>query len=681
MPRKKSEAFDVKLTDDERTQLTADLCREVEDAIQMRQLITGAGGIIDLLDWFYEQGRSDPRDRPFQGAADLTSTIITETVDTLRAQLMQAVFSVEPFCAVDGWGEAAQRAPFAEEFHEWQVHETGLPLELGKVVHGGLIEDCCILEVRERVETRRVVEEIDVLPVVDEQGRVVFGPDNQPELQMDADNEPVPSSPEQPGVKVKRTYTKTKRLGPEYECISMKDFGFLPGHAKNTRQVWGYYKRTHARVPELKEKVEDGIYDRQAVAEMGDDSNRESESAGPSVSGVASQTGPSAEKELFELSLKRDLDKDGREEWYVVTLSVFHRQILRLKLDTFVMRVGKSRCVPLVLFPRRNSVYGYSFAGDKLLTSSEEDTALRNMKADRGALATNAPMTVERGAHFNPDEQPFGVGRFLQVNRHDEIRQLEIADVPNSIVEQERNILMRKERVSGVSDMTMGVQAGERRTLGENKMVFQGSAVRVNEALGHFRTFISHVMDLVHQVWLDTLESDTKGLEAPQGVMSALETRGQELEGGRFTSQQLKGPFRFKPYGSVETATPEWRESNFNNSTIGLVNLGKVSQPLAMVLQDWDVAKGLFEEWMRTYKIRNRGPFMQAFMRAQQQQQMMQAMQQALPQGAGMAPGAPMGEGPVPGGPNGDVPPGAPPRPPGPPPPEIAGIMQALGIQ
>jgi hypothetical protein len=135
---------------------------DITNAFDARASVIGDGGLIDLADFFYEQGRSDPKDRPFVGAADLTSYFIYEKVSALRARLMKAVFGVRPFCFVEGWGEDAKKAPYVEEFHDWQVRKGDLPLELYKTVHGALLEDGYILEVSERIETRRIVEELDV---------------------------------------------------------------------------------------------------------------------------------------------------------------------------------------------------------------------------------------------------------------------------------------------------------------------------------------------------------------------------------------------------------------------------------------------------------------------------------------------------------------------------------------
>src|SRR5438094_3507482 len=394
---KKPSPFDVKLTDDQRQQRASGLCRESDDAFNARASVIAGGGKIDLADWYYEQGRTDLNNLPFPGAADLTSFFITENVDALRARLLKAVFGVEPFCFVEGWGADAQKAPYVEAFHAWQVPQSELPFELARTIHGALLEDGYILEVSEKVETKRITEQLDVALQVNEQQAPVFM-DGQPQLQKDETGEFVPAQPGQPAATIERTQTKLKRLGPQYDPISLKDFVFLPGHAKSRKAVWGYAYRFWTRVPELTEKVADGIYDADAVTEIGDSRDRHDDEIPPSVDTVAAQDGPSVEKELFQVSLKRDLDGDGREEWYLATVSRRYRTLLRLKLDPFAQKLGRARCVPFVLFPRRNSVYGYSYSFDKLLTLAEEHTSLRNMGADRSALVTNAPMTVLEGA-------------------------------------------------------------------------------------------------------------------------------------------------------------------------------------------------------------------------------------------------------------------------------------------
>lgn len=609
--RKQSGAFDVDMTTEERTQLASTLCDDVQYALSARAAMIADGGLIDLSDWFYEQGRTPERDLPFPGAADLTSYTITEKVDSLRARLLKAVFGVSPFCFVSGWGADAMKAGYVEAFMDWQVRKKStLQADLAKTIHGALIEDCYVLEVSEKIETRRLTETIDVAFETDpETGAQLFA-DGQPKLKLDEDGEPVLAQEHEAAAKVERTHTKTKRLGPQYEAISMKDFVFLPGHAKSQKQVWGYAKRFSARTPELLEKVEDDIYDADAVKELGETSDVTPRSANPSVD-VAPQQDASVEHELFELSLKRDLDDDGREEWYVATISLPRRCLLRLKLDKFAMKVGRPRCVLFNLYPRRNSVYGYSFALDKLLTLAEEHTSLRNMKADRGSLATNKPIMQVTGGLWNPDEQPFGVGRVITVRDKNELTEFQVADVPNSIVEQEQALTIALERVSGLSDTAaVGTQARQSNTLGQDQMVARASAVRVDEVIGHLHLAIADVMALSHAIWVETLEQEKNGLDAPQDVVQGLEASGMELSNGKFTAQQITGDFHFEPYGSDETADPQQRQAFLNNKYMALMNLSKVSPYIQQVLMTPAAGQAMVEDWLRSYNVHDRQPFM-----------------------------------------------------------------------
>lgn len=617
---KKPTAFDVKMDAGQRQQLADDLCRDIQDAFNARSLVIADGGYIDLADWFYEQGRSAPNDLPFPGAADLTSYFITENVDALRARLMKAVFGVRPFCFVEGWGPSAKNAPYVEEFTDWQVRSSELRNELAKTIHGALIEDAYILEVSEKVETRKITETLDVaLAVHPDLGGPVFepGPDGtpRPKLQMDAQGEPVPAQEGQAKATVERTSTKTKRLGPQYDPISMKDFVFLPGHAKSRKHLWGYAYRFWARVPELEEKADDGVYDADAVKLLGDTSDRDAALVPQPVTDVGHQLGPAVEKELFQLSLKRDLDEDGREEFYIVTLSMRTRTILRLKKDAFAQKLGRGRCVPFVFFPRRDSVYGYSYAFCKLLTLAEEHTAVRNMKADRSALATNAPIMQAQGGIWNADEQPFGVGRIIQVRDKNELTPFQVQDVPPSVIDSERALHMAKERVGGLADSAVGVLSGERRTLGENKLVAGGSAVRVDEVLGHLHAAIAEVMEISHAIWIETLKAEgSKGIEAPSSVINALKTRGNEyeLQDGTFTAAQLAGEYHFEPYGSDDTADPQMRRQNFDGFVVALTKLAQAMPALGMMLQNPSVAKAVLEQLLRSYDVRDRQPFLGA---------------------------------------------------------------------
>lgn len=644
---KKPKAFDVQMDEQERKVFQDDLIRDIENALNARQSVIADGGLIDYADWFYEQGRTPADDLPFPGAADLTSYYVTEDVDAMRSRLMKAIFGVRPFAFVEGWGADAKKAPYVEGFLDWQVRkpESECKTELCKTIHGALIEDGYILEVSERVETMKRTEQMDLaLELHPDTGGPILGPDGQPKFQVDpATGEPMKAQEGQPKATVEQTTTKAKRLGPQYDAISLKDFVFLPGHAKSQKQTYGYAYRFWPRMPEIREKAKDGIYDKDAVELLGDNSDRENAPAPTTVDTVASQEGDAVEKELWQVTLKRDLDGDGREEWYLATVSCRQRVLLRLKLDTFVQKVGMPRCVPFILFPRRDSVYGYSFTFNKIMTLAEEHTSLRNMKADRGALATNAPIQQIAGGLWDAQAQPFGVGRVITVRDHNELKQMEVADVPVSIVEQEHALANANERVRGMSDSAVGVLSSERRTLGENRLVAGGSAVRVDEVIGHLHLALARVMKLTHAIWLETLEAEGKPMAAPASVQQMVQARVPDFN-GEFTLDMLRGDFQFEPYGSDETADTLKQRQDSDGFFLAITKLAQAVPALQPLLMSQEVGKAILEQLLRSYNIRDRQPFLGAL----QAPQMPAAASPQLQPGAPTEPpGMPMGQPPM----------------------------------
>jgi hypothetical protein len=121
--RKQRSPFDVKLTDDARKKLAVWLHGEIQSAIDARAVAERECDYYHLL---YEQGRTRQASAaPWPGAADLTSYLGTQNVDSLHARLMKTVW-VEPVFSVEGWGQAAPNAPFVEEFTQWKAEEGRL---------------------------------------------------------------------------------------------------------------------------------------------------------------------------------------------------------------------------------------------------------------------------------------------------------------------------------------------------------------------------------------------------------------------------------------------------------------------------------------------------------------------------------------------------------------------------
>src|SRR5688572_28082878 len=101
MAKRPRDPFHVKLSGDKRTKFVHWLCEQIEDGLNAR-----AAQELEVQYWWmlYEQARTrTAQSSPWPGAADLTSHLGTQNVDSLHARMMRTV-NVEPMWTVDAWG-------------------------------------------------------------------------------------------------------------------------------------------------------------------------------------------------------------------------------------------------------------------------------------------------------------------------------------------------------------------------------------------------------------------------------------------------------------------------------------------------------------------------------------------------------------------------------------------------
>jgi hypothetical protein len=604
MARKKAtrDPFEVVLTDDERMELAHELTTDIDDAEAARISIVGTDQQIDQWHMTYEGGDGRlTKDTPWPGAANLTSYIGTEKVDAMRARIMQTLF-VDPIWVVEGWGDAAQRAPFVERFHQWKAEEERLQGYVGKAVHNALIEGTGVLEVCERAEWRKIRARIQAALLVDPMtGMPILDDFGLPQFQKDEEGRILEAmgGDEATALTVIDRYVRTRR-GPQYRVLSLTDFFMLPGHAHDKTEVWGYAKKFFRRMGQLKALEAQGIY--KGVEELGEDSERDPRPdeirAGQTI---APQLGDRVEKELFEMAVLKDLDKDGIEEWYLATISRNKRKLLRLQRDD----LNLSRFLTITPFPRSKSVYGYSYIGHKLGTIIDEHTAIRNAIADRSSLVNSAPIKRVLGALWDPYEQPFGPRAVIDVREEKEVTAMQIPDVPGSMVDREQTILAASERVSGQNDATLGVNPQASRTLGEFNNVVQQSFIRIDEVVRNVQEELEDLWQVRHQIWKRTLRESTAE-DIPEGVLVAVEERGFRVPANKLTAELLEGTFRGKPHGSVDTADLNQQRANFVGFLQALAQLVQAVPGLQMMLSQPNAANSILKQAMRVFKWEDR---------------------------------------------------------------------------
>lgn len=660
MAKARRDPFEVKLTGTKRDEFIDWLCREIEEAEMARHSIVGDDAHLDENHARYEGGnRKITKNYPWVGAANLGSPLITEKVDSLRARMVSTVFT-DPLWIVKGWGEAAKKAPFVEEFHQWKAEETKLQQFINRAWENALIEGTGVLEVCDRVTLRRGVRRINALIQRDQMtGAAMLDPMGQPALVRKANGKMAEAQQGEPHVEMIVSDVVRATTGPQYRVHSLKNFFIMPGHAAEKADVWGYAKRFWVRLSDLECRERDGYYAN--VEELGKSGEREASPAETSRGQViAQQFDKTAEKEIWEVLLLADLDEDDYEEWYVVTISTLHRTLLRVQYQDY----NTPHYALFTPCPRPDSVYGLPYV-DKLNSLYDEHTALRNMYMDRMNLAVNAPLKKLEGSPYNPALHPWGPKAVIPVRQMNDIEQFDIKDVPNSVMAAIQMCLSLAERVSGQSDQTTGATPQQDRTFGEVQLVAQQSWIRVDEMIKNCQEGMEDLFQIVHEIWKQKLAEEPE--EMPGAILLNMMQRGETVDTEVITAESISGTFRGVPKNSVESADLGKMRGDITQFMTALTQMAQGNPTLAQSMNDPEFMRALLSHVGRVFRFPDMASLLGTFTRVLQQQQMMAQMGGMMPGAPGAPPlGLPAGpqNGPPQGG---NRPPGAPQGPPGPP--------------
>jgi hypothetical protein len=625
-PKSARDPFEVDLSEEQADELVDFLCTEIEYGEMARDAIVGDDQRIDQAHLMYEGGDgSIIKDTPWPGAANLGSFIVTEKVDSMRARIAATLFA-DPVWIVEGLGDAAERAPLVEVFHQWKTEQEKLQSYLVRVIHNSLIEGTGVLEVSDRVVQRKGLRRVKALLQRDPMaGTVLIGPDGQPVPVLTKQGKYVDASPDEPFLAMVVSDIVRATAGPSFRVLSLKNFGMLPGHATEREDVWGYYKKVHRRLPELQCRERDGYY--KNIEELGKSGEREQTPAERRAGvDIPAQYDETAEKEIYEVTVLMDLDDDDYEEWYIVTLSKLHRTLLRVQYQDY----NTPHYITFTPYPRPNSIYGFSYAYDKLGSLYDEHAALRNMFADRSVLAVSAPFIQLEGSTWNPALKPFGPRQVIPVRDMNELKQLEIRDVPASIPNALQMVLSAAERLSGQNDTSTGLISQLDRTKGEVQLATEQSFVRIDEVVRNFQEGMEDLFNLHHIIWKHKLEEEPEPL--PGDILLAMTERGFEMTDTTITADMLAGIFRGKPHGSVESADFSKMRGDFVQMMTALTQLGQAVPAVAAHLNNPVVIRSIMSQLARIYRWPDRANLVSSFTGE-------------MPPPPGMQPGMPAGPG------------------------------------
>jgi hypothetical protein len=599
--------FEIRLSPERQDALALELSRAIEDAQDARGEIVGDDGMIDQWHTMYEQGAQVTiKSTPWPNAADLGSFIVTDKVDSMRARIVATIMT-DPIWIVEGIGKSAIRAPIVEAFHQWKAESSKLQQALSKVVHNSLIEGTGVLEVSDRIVMRSQQRTIHAAVVTDEAtGLIVLDEDGHEQPKRDETGKFVEAEPGAPSIEMVVKEAVRATAGPTYRVVGLKDFVVLPGHAAHAEDIWGYAKRVYRRLSELRAQEKRGFY--KNVERLGIGGEREQTPAeARQGQDIAPQLDETAEKELWEVLYLDDLDGDGVDEWVICTLSVRHRVLLRCQYQDY----GTPHFILYTPHPRPTSVWGYSFAGEKLGSVYDEHAALRNMFADRTVLATSAPfLQVENGV-WDPSKRPFGPRTVIPVRDLNDVKQLEVRDVPNSVREGIAMCLSAAERLSGMNDTTTGQMAQLDRTLGEVKIATQQSWIRIDECVKNFQEGMEDLFVLCQLIWINKLEQEPEPM--PDALLQVMTERGLPFTETQITADMLRGDFRGKPQKSVEGSDFSAMRADLAQMMTALVQLAQAVPAVKVHLNNPPVVRSIMSHIARIYRWPDRENLVNTF--------------------------------------------------------------------
>jgi hypothetical protein len=154
----------VKLSEQKSTDFLQFITDQLNRAISARGDFINDGGLLDTWHALYEQAPRPEAELPFDGAADLSTYLVTEKVDGMSSRLVSIIFNSDPICVAECFeGADPVRTARVETFHQWQAEEEKVKLFVPLAIKMALIEQSGVLAVEECPVMTKVKREADVL--------------------------------------------------------------------------------------------------------------------------------------------------------------------------------------------------------------------------------------------------------------------------------------------------------------------------------------------------------------------------------------------------------------------------------------------------------------------------------------------------------------------------------------
>ena len=579
------------LTPEEEKILVNRLDRQYE---QFKAAVAPLHTELDRWHQIYEaKPRSETKEFPWPDASNFNPPLIMSVVDSIHARLVKAVFDVDPiWLAKPRTPQGVSVATKAQWYLDYWADEMDLPRKMDQMLLNMLIEGVGILKID-------WVQQAAQIPTI-------RGEDGAP---MD------PAAPQ----------TIIEYEGPQAVPVPLKDFILIPATAPTLEEAAYVGHRVFRSAEQLRDRQSSGYYHNiDALISAGETSEQGDRPKHPSnLISIGSSQSEYEETQIFEL-----VELFGRYDWgdgpipTLFTYSPEHNILIRI--EPYPYEFGRPPYIDFSVYPRANFFWSRGVP-EILETIQEELTGIHNMRADALVRRITPPVLVKRGSTWDYENDPLAPRKIIEVGDMADIQELILADVGPSAFSHEADLMAFVERVTGMSDLSLGRLNNQYATATAVNRVTSEGLSRIDVAVSRIQQAMRRLAWVLW--WLlyqYRPQMDQFHAESQDMVMMKAEMRP--------ATPKSMMPFEFIPQGQLSDASRDAKRQQL------LTLLQVVSPSLQQFYPDG--IQHMLDKILREFDIQDRSQILGEPWGALQQQ-MQQAVQQAFAEGqkAGAAAG------------------------------------------
>lgn len=398
-----------------------------------------------------------PKNFPIHNASNITTSVIKEAVNTIVAQVVQATMTARPWWIMQDL--AAEWEPMVDAIEDFMSLAAERDLGIDEAMVDAITEMC-------KLGTTILTEEWEV--------------DERKVYNYTADGKSV------------YPRTVTDHDGPRLTHIPLQRFWirFTERSIQKAQwcgtELWMTEKELKGKRDQGKFHSIDGILVKESDAKLSDPVQEGQEKIEKTI--------PHRQKKyrVFRLYVSYDIDNDGKLE---ELLLYYHRESNTIIGDFFnPYWHGKRPFIKMGYFPVEDRFYDEGLC-EMLEGLQRAISSWVNRRADNATMA-NLKMFIKRkmARGLNPGD-PLYLGKIIEVTDiHNDIKEFSMAEIYPSTVQEEQLLQQRANRVSGLSEASLGSASPVTRTTAAAQLaLLQEASKRIDLTVRNVRNGFNQI--------------------------------------------------------------------------------------------------------------------------------------------------------------------------------------------